>query len=289
MKKILSIALIFCLALGLFACGSKDKEDTATEEETTATATQTLDAIKEAGEIIMFTNAEFPPFEYRDDQNNVAGVDVDIANEIAKDLGVKLVVEDVNFDSIVTSIQAGKAAFGAAGMTVTPEREKNVDFSTKYVSSKQYVILPKGVTIKTIEDLDGKTIGVQSGTTGDFIVSDAIEGTDEAEALIPKAEIKGYNTAIMAAQDLVSGRLDAVVIDKLPAENITAANADAEVTTVELTYADGSDTTEEYAICVQKDNKELLDAINATLDRLIKDGSIDQYLVKHSEAGAVAK
>ncbi|MEG2658855.1 MAG: transporter substrate-binding domain-containing protein, partial [Clostridiales bacterium] len=102
-------------------------------------------------------------------------------------------------------------------------------------------------------------------------------------------EIKGYNTAIMAAQDLVSGRLDAVVIDKLPAENITAANADAEVTTVELTYADGSDTTEEYAICVQKDNKELLDAINATLDRLIKDGSIDQYLVKHSEAGAVAK
>lgn len=292
MKKLLSLILICCLAFALCACGGGDAtDDTATDTEaTTETAgSQSLEDIKAAGEIVMFTNAEFPPFEYRDDNNEIAGVDVDIANEIAKDIGVELVIEDVNFDSIVASIQSGKAAFGAAGMTVTEERSQQVDFSIKYVSSKQYVILPEGASISTIEDLNGKTVGVQSGTTGDFIITDAVEGTDDAEAIIPDAEVKGYTSAILAAQDLLSGRLDAVVIDKLPAENIAAANADAGLTTVELMYADGSDTTEEYAICVQKGNTELLESINATLQRLMDEGAIDEYIVKHSEAGSIAE
>ena len=290
MKKLLSILLICCLAFALVACGGDTTEESDANNEATTTANgQTLEDIKAAGEIVMFTNAEFPPFEYRDDSNEIAGVDVEIAQEIAKDIGVKLVVEDVNFDSIVASIQSGKAAFGAAGMTVTEEREQQVDFSLKYVSSKQFVILPEGATLETIEDLNGKTIGVQSGTTGDFIVTDAIEGTEDADPIIPDSEVKGYTSAILAAQDLLSGRLDAVVIDRLPAENIAAANTDAGLTTVELMYVDGSDTTEEYAICVQKGNTELLDSINATLQRLIDEGAIDQYIVEHSEAGAVSE
>ncbi|MDO4541448.1 MAG: transporter substrate-binding domain-containing protein [Bacillota bacterium] len=291
MKKVLSILLICCLAFALCACGgeSTDEGTTDTEATTTTSGSQSLEDIKAAGEIVIFTNAEFPPFEYRDDNNEIAGVDVDIAKEIANDIGVELVIEDVNFDSIVASVQSGKAAFGAAGMTVTEERSQQVDFSIEYISSKQYVILPEGESIENIEDLNGKVIGVQSGTTGDFIISDAIEGTDEAEAIIPEAEAKGYTSAILASQDLLSGRLDAVVIDKLPAENIAAANSEAGLTTTELMYADGSDTTENYAICVQKGNTELLEAINATIQRLMDEGAIDQYVVTHSEAGAVSE
>lgn len=289
MKKVLSILLISCLALAFCACGGDTTEDTTTDDTATQTSSQSLDAIKAAGEIVMFTNAEFPPFEYRDDNSEIAGVDVDIAKAIAEDIGVELVIEDVNFDSIVASVQSGKAAFGAAGMTVTDERSQQVDFSTKYISSKQYVILPEGETIENIEDLNGKAVGVQSGTTGDFIISDAVNGTDEDAAIIPDSEVKGYTSAILAAQDLLSGRLDAVVIDKLPAENIAAANSDAGLTAVELMYADGSDTTEEYAICVQKGNTELLDSINATLQRLMDEGAIDQFVVEHSEAGSISE
>ncbi|HIZ76222.1 MAG TPA: transporter substrate-binding domain-containing protein [Firmicutes bacterium] len=285
MKKLIASMVALVMMFSFAACSDNSSEGSNTEGE--QAQSQSLDAIKEAGEIVMFTNAEFPPFEYRDDNNEIAGVDVDIANEIANDIGVELVIEDVNFDSIVTSVQSGKAAFGAAGMTITDERKENVDFSIEYVTSKQYVILPEGTTISTIEDLDGMNIGVQTGTTGDFIIGDAINGTDDAEPLIPNATSNGYTSAILAAQDLLSGRLDAVVIDRLPAENIATVNADAGLTTTELLYADGSDTTEEYAICVQKGNTELLEAINATLQRLIDEGKIDEFLVNHTAAAAV--
>lgn len=285
MKKLIALMVAIVMMFSFAACGGDNGESADTEGE--QAQTQSLDAIKEAGEIVMFTNAEFPPFEYRDDNNEIAGVDVDIANEIAKDIGVELVIEDVNFDSIVTSVQSGKAAFGAAGMTVTDERKENVDFSIEYVTSKQYVILPEGATITSIEDLDGMNIGVQSGTTGDIIIDEAINGTDEADPIIPNATSNGYTSAILAAQDLIGGRLDAVVIDRLPAENIATVNADAGLTTTELLYADGTDTTEEYAICVQKGNTELLDAINATLQRLIDEGQIDEFLVNHTAAAAV--
>ena len=285
MKKLIASMVALVMMFSFAACSDNSSEGSNTEGE--QAQSQSLDAIKEAGEIVMFTNAEFPPFEYRDDNNEIAGVDVDIANEIANDIGVELVIEDVHFHSIVTSVQSGKAAFGAAGMTITDERKENVDFSIEYVTSKQYVILPEGTTISTIEDLDGMNIGVQTGTTGDFIIGDAINGTDDAEPLIPNATSNGYTSAILAAQDLLSGRLDAVVIDRLPAENIATVNADAGLTTTELLYADGSDTTEEYAICVQKGNTELLEAINATLQRLIDEGKIDEFLVNHTAAAAV--
>ena len=285
MKKLIASMVALVMMFSFAACSDDSSEGSNTEGE--QAQSQSLDAIKEAGEIVMFTNAEFPPFEYRDDNNEIAGVDVDIANEIANDIGVELVIEDVNFDSIVTSVQSGKAAFGAAGMTITDERKENVDFSIEYVTSKQYVILPEGTTISTIEDLDGMNIGVQTGTTGDFIIGDAINGTDDAEPLIPNATSNGYTSAILAAQDLLSGRLDAVVIDRFPAGNIATVNADAGWTTTELLYADGSDTTEEYAICVQKGNTELLEAINATLQRLIDEGKIDEFLVNHTAAAAV--
>ncbi|MDF2567065.1 MAG: Bacterial extracellular solute-binding protein family 3 [Oscillospiraceae bacterium] len=262
MKKVISMALAAVLAVGVLAGCSKQNP-------------QSLENIKKAGKIVMYTNAAFPPFEYREG-SNVAGVDVDIANEIAKDIGVTLEIKDVEFETIIGAVQSGKCAFGAAGMTVKPERLEQVDFSTKYVKSKQYLILKKGSTVKTIEDLKGKKVGVQTATTGNLILDDEI-----SEGVLKGNEaLKTYDDAIIASQDLIAGRIDAVVIDKLPAESIAKTNEGLQA--IEMVYADGSNTEEEYAICVQKGNKELLDSINSTLDKLIKAGKIDEYVLNHT-------
>ncbi|MFR7949942.1 MAG: transporter substrate-binding domain-containing protein, partial [Acutalibacteraceae bacterium] len=146
-----------------------------------------LAQIKEKGELVMLTNAAFPPFEYVEN-DEVVGVDVDIANEIAKELGVKLTVQDMEFDLIIDYIKAGKGDIGAAGITADDERRKQVDFSVEYITSTQYVIVPAGTDTKTFK-LDGKVIGVQEGTTGDvYYASDA--------EVIKAKEVKKYKSAI---------------------------------------------------------------------------------------------
>ncbi len=288
MKKLLAVLLLVAMVFTLAACGEQATEE---EDATETTGGRSLEEIQASGQIIMYTNAEFPPFEYRDG-DEVLGVDVDIANEIANDLGVELVIEDVNFDSIITAIQTSKGDFGAAGISITPERQENVDFSIEYITSKQYIIVPENTDITYFEDLAGMNIGVQAGTTGDFVVGDAINGTedDDGNAVVgvlqdSGATSKGYTNAILAAQDILTGRLDAVVIDQLPAENIVAANEGLKC--LELKYQDGSDTTEKYAIAVAKGNSALLDAINETLQRLIDEGTIDEFIINHTENAAV--
>ncbi|MDD2221151.1 MAG: transporter substrate-binding domain-containing protein [Clostridia bacterium] len=287
MKKVLAVILVLALGLSLVACGGG-------EEAPAGDNPQSVEAIQAAGQLIMYTESGFPPYEYRSGEE-VCGVDVEIAKAIAEDLGVELVIEDVPFGSIITSVQTGKAAIGAAGMSVTEERMEAVDFSTKYASSTQYVIVKAGNEFATFEDMAGMMIGVQDSTTGDFYVSDEITGTENEETKEhitgvlegTGAEVKRYTNALIAAQDLIAGRLDAVVIDKLPALNIVAANANANLAAFELLYADGSDTFEEYAIAIAKDNPTLLEAVNATIERLQADGSIEQWIIDHSEAGAV--
>ena len=185
-----------------------------------ATDKQSVDAIKKAGVITMYTNAEFPPFEYMKG-SDVVGVDVDIAKAIADSLGVKLEIKNVKFDTIIASIQSGKGSFGAAGMSVTEEREEQVDFSVKYITSKQYIILKEDSTVTKIEDLAGKKIGIQTGTTGDFIISDEVNGKKDDNDKDVKgvlqdtgASVANYNNALEASQALMSGKIDAVVIDK---------------------------------------------------------------------------
>jgi len=294
MKKILSLLLVFSMifAVAAFAgCNntttkddkSTDKTDTtgkAVDNSSSSAATDTsLADIKKKGEIIMYTNAEFPPFEYMKGEN-VAGVDVDIANAIAKDLGVKLTIKSVAFDTIIGSIKASKGDFGAAGMTVTPERSQEVDFSTKYVKSKQYIIVADKSEVATIEDLKGMKIGVQEGTTGDFTISDALDKDKKGVLAGTDAEILRYPNALDASMALKSGKIQAVVIDQLPAQNIATANDGLKA--FELVFANGKNTEEEYAICVKKGNKTLLDAINKTIDKLIEDGSIDKFVLKHT-------
>ena len=275
MKKILALIMTAALcAAALSGCSN-------------AVSKQSVDAIKKAGKITMATNAEFPPFEYLEN-DKVVGVDADIAAEIAKDLGVELEIVDGKFDAVIPSVQSGKASFGAAGMTVTEDRAKKVDFSVKYITSTQYIIVPKDSDVKTIEDLAGKRIGVQLGTTGDFIITDEVEGYKDKDGNPVKgvlqdtgATITRANNAIDATQDMVNGKLDAVVIDKLPAENIVATQATTK--TFELVYPDGSNTEEQYAIAVAKGNETLLEAINKTLQRLMDEGKIDEFVVNHSK------
>jgi len=288
MKKMISVMLAgLCASALLTGCGSSASSSASSSEASDSKVA----AIKSAGKVVMYTNAEFPPFEYMEGET-IKGVDVDIANEIAKELDVTLEIVNVEFESIVPSIQTGKGDFGAAGMTVKPEREEMVDFSIKYCTSKQYIIMKEDATFKTIEDLAGKKIGVQIGTTGEYTIDDAINGiTDENNQHI-KGELEGtgatkigYNNALEATLALTTGKIDAIIIDKLPAENIVASNTG--IKTIELVYADGRNTEEQYAICVQK-GSDLLEVINTVLNRLMSEGKIDEYIVNHSTQAAVS-
>ncbi len=253
MKRILALALAVLMVLSLAGCKK----------------TPTVEQIQKDGKLVMLTNAAFPPFEYVDN-NEFVGVDVDIANEIAKDLGVELEVVNMDFDGIIDAVKSGKGSFGAAGITIKPDRQEKVDFSIEYVTSSQYLIIQKdsGITADQIPDL---TIGVQAGTTGEFFCVD-----DNGMA---EDQVKKYKTALEAANDLKNGRIDGVIIDQLPAESIVAQNDDLELIPEPL-------TEEKYAIAVQKGNDTLLEAINATLQRLMDEGKIDEYVLNHMGAAA---
>lgn len=274
MKKIISMLLIVCL-LGVLASGCGSNK-------------QTVDSIKESGKLIIHTNAGFAPYEYPSN-GKVVGVDMDIAKAIADKLGVELVIEDVKFDTIITSVQSGKAALGVAGITVTEERKESVDFSITYATSVQYIIVPAAAEVDTIEDLAGLKIGVQLGTTGNFIIDDEINGIDEEDGTHTKGVLEGtgaecvtYNNANLAAVAMESGKLGAVVIDKLPAE-IIGQKYGEKFKVMELVYEDGSKTTEEYAIAIAKGNESLLEVVNEVLAELKNNGKIDEWVLYHSQ------
>lgn len=248
---------------------------------------QSVEQIKKNGVLTVYTNAEFPPFEYMADNKEV-GVDMQIAQAIADELGVKLEIKNVKFDTILSSISSGKGSIGLAGISVTDERSKEVDFSTDYALSKQYIIMKNDAQISTIEDLKGKKIGVQLGTTGDIIISEAINGTDDEKTKEhtkgilegSNAQVTQYSSAADAAVAMNSGKVDVVVVDKLPAEIV--ANQYENFKAIEMLYADGSKTDESYAVCVAKGNKDLLDVVNKVVDKLISEGKIDQWIVDHT-------
>lgn len=214
--------------------------------------------------LIMVTEAGFSPYEYIEG-NEIVGVDVDIAKEIASSMGKELEIRDVAFDSIINELNSGKADFAAAGISITDERKKEVDFSIEYVSSKQVIVTKKNSNIKTINDLNNKTISVQLGSVGDTYVT------------------KNYNTSkiirqkkfLAAAEDVKANKSDCIVMDELPAKELVNANSELVILDIEL-------FTDKYAIAVKKGNTELLNKINEVLDRLIEEGKIEEYIIKHS-------
>lgn len=291
MKKMLALLLALVLMVAFVGCAPKAEEpapkeeapaadaeapaekpaDEPAEEEAPA-ADSEIQKIKDAGELVMLTNAAFPPFEYLGDDNLPAGVDVDIANEIAKELGVELKVVDMDFDGIIGALMAGKGNIAVAGMTVTEERLKSVDFSTKYITSAQYMIVQKGNTeIAALEDLSGKIIGVQEGTTGDLYASDEWDDSITVGA----KSVERFKTAIEAANALANGKVDVVIVDEMPAKSIVAQNADA------LEVVDNALTAEDYAIAINK-GSDLTEFVNAKLEEMLADGTIEGFIVKHT-------
>ncbi|MCR5595490.1 MAG: basic amino acid ABC transporter substrate-binding protein [Lachnospiraceae bacterium] len=257
-KRIMAIMLAALCALSLCACGGKDSGSTASSDAAFTTVTD--------GVLTMATNAYFPPYEYYEG-SEIVGIDAEIAKAVADKLGLTLKIEDMEFDSIITAVSTGKADMGLAGMTVTEERKQNVNFSDTYATGVQVVIVPEGSDIKTVDDLQGKKIGVQLSTTGDIYCCDDF-GTENVE------EYNKGNDAVMA---LISGKIDAVVIDNEPAKSYVAANEG-------LVILDTEYVTEEYAAALNKENTALLDAINGALKELKEDGTLDSIIAKYIPA-----
>ncbi|MEE1211353.1 MAG: basic amino acid ABC transporter substrate-binding protein [Treponema sp.] len=215
--------------------------------------------------IKMGTNAAFPPFEYTLG-TEVVGFDVTVSQLISRDYGKKLKVVDMNFDGLIAALQSGSIDFIAAGMTATEERRKNVDFSEPYYLSKQTIIVKASdKTVASVNDLKGKVVGVQAGTTGELFATEEIEGLN----------VKSFKTGIDAALALKNGAIEAIIIDELPAQEIVRRN-------VELKLVDDDFYTDEYAIAVKKGNTELLNSINKTIEKIKADGTyqklIDAYM-----------
>lgn len=244
MKKI-ALLLTLVLTSGILsACGQKQEE------------------------LIMATESGFAPYEYTEDGTTVYGVDVDIANEIAKAMNKKLVIKDMDFDGALLAVQQGKVDFAAAGISVTDERKEKMDFSVEYAVSKQVILVNKSnTTIKSGDDLKGNVkIGVQQGTTADYYVQDNLKDAD----------LKQFTKLLQASLDLKNNKLDCIIMDSLPAQELVKSNTDIKI-------LDGELFTDKYAIAVKKGNTEMLNKINEVLNKLIAEGKIDEYTINHTK------
>lgn len=256
-KHVLVLAAAVCMAAVLTACGSSNSA-TETKAETTA-------AEGAGSKLIMVTNAEFPPYEYHEN-DAIVGIDADIAKAIADKLGMELEIQDMAFDSLIPALQSGKADFVAAGMTVSEDRLKNVDFTETYAQAAQVIIVKDGSAVASPDDLTGKKIGVQTGTTGDIYADD-----------IEEAEVQRFNKGMEAVMALTQDKLDAVIIDREPAKVFVKENEG-------LKILDEAFTEEEYAIAVKKGNKELLDKMNAAIKELKDSGELQKIVDKYITA-----
>lgn len=220
---------------------------------------------KDDNKLVMVTEACFAPYEYYEN-GEIVGVDVDIAKEIAKELGKELVIKDIAFDSIINEVRTGKADIGAAGISYSDERAKKVDFSINYSVSKQVVIVKNDSFINSIKDINDKKIAVQLGSVADTYVTENYKN----------AEIVRQKKYLAAIEDLKVGKVDLVVMDELPAKEIIEKNSGIKI-------LDGELTSDSYGMIVKKGNTELLETVNKVLNRLSSDGSIDNFIIKHTE------
>ena len=284
MKKLTALLLGTAMVLSLAACGGSAStassepasSEAASSEETSEAASseaasESADAAElttvTAGNLTMSTNAAFPPYEMTADDGSFEGIDIEVAAAIADKLGLELQVDDMDFDAALLAAQNGKSDMVMAGVTVTDERQKVMDFSDTYAEGIQSVIVPEDSDIASVDDLAGKTIGTQRGTTGYIYCTDDF-GEDSVVA---------YDNGLTAVQALNNGQVDAVVIDNAPAKEFVAANTGLKI--LDTAYAQ-----EDYAIGVAKGNTALLDAINGALKELQADGTLQSIVDKYIKA-----
>ena len=271
-RSFLAAAGLSVAALALTACGGSSSSvassvasSASSEAASTSAAAGELTTVM-AGKLTMATNATFPPYEMTTDSGDIEGIDVDTAKAIAEKLGLELQIDDMDFDAALLSVQQGKADIAMAGITVTDERKAVMAFSDSYATGIQSVIVPEGSDIASVDDLAGKKIGTQRGTTGYIYCSD--DFGDE--------NVVAYDDGLTAVQALNNGQVDAVVIDNAPAKEFVAANPG-------LVILDTSYAEEDYAIGMAK-GSALEDAINATLEELKADGTLQSIVDKYITA-----
>lgn len=260
--KLLKKALLVGLAgLVLTACGSNENEEVASNNASNANTEVLEDGVLDLG-----TSADFPPYEYYDDNNNIVGIDAEITKAIGEKMGTEVKIHDMDFSTIISSIEAGKMDGGIAGITRTPEREENVNFSDTYAKSVQKVIVKEDAGYEKPQDLEGKKIATQLGSTGESAAQEAYG----------EENVQSFNKNMDAIVALNNDKVDAVVLDVQAAEKFAEANDGLKV--LEENLAD-----DEYAMALDKNNDKLLEEVNKAIAELKEDGTLDEIINKYME------
>lgn len=289
-KKIMAVLVAAGMVVSLAACGGSQTATGTAEsaaetvesaaETAESTAAEATESVAEAaasedaelvtvteGKLTMSTNAAFPPYEMTTDSGDLEGIDIEVAGAIAKKLGLELQVDDMDFDAALLAAQQGKSDIVMAGVSVTEERQKVMEFSDSYATGVQVIIVKEDSEIASVEDLEGKMIGTQRGTTGNIYCTDDY-GEDH---------ITTYDNGLTAVQALMNGQVDCVVIDQEPAKAFVAANQGLKI--LETEYV-----SEDYAIGMAKGNTALQSAVNKALAELQEDGTVQSIVDKYIAA-----
>ncbi|RKD21467.1 amino acid ABC transporter substrate-binding protein, PAAT family [Caminicella sporogenes DSM 14501] len=267
-KKFITVLLIGVMLFSFTACQKGVSSENNSDKEVKKVSK--LETIKKAGKLVVGTSADYPPYEFHyvnNGKDEIVGFDIAIANEIAKDLGVELEIEDIGFDGLLAALKGDKVDIVIAGMTPTEERKKSVDFSKVYYKAVQSVLVgSKDVDkFKTIDDLTGKVIGVQKGTIQEEL----------AKTQIKDAKIESLTSIADLILQLKNGKVDAVIAEA-PVAKAYAKNIDGiEVSSIQLETDDNGS-----AVAVNKGNEDLVEAINKTLDKLMSENKIEEFVLE---------
>lgn len=267
MKKSRLIALLSALMIVaamafVVGCGSDD-DDSGDSGTTTATSADFSSELVTEGTLTVGSDIPYPPFEFGK-APDYKGFDVDLVNEIANRLDLEVAIKDTSFDTIFTDVAQGKFDLVASASTITPEREQTVNFSEPYYESEQALLVPEGSDITSVEDLAGKVVGAQDGTTGESYAN------DETDA----SQVRGFPNGPAAIAALRNGQVEATIIDRPVAEDaISKGQTGFELATL-------IPTGEYYGFAMSKNSTALLDAVNGALQEIKDDGTLNDLFQK---------
>ncbi len=269
LKSFLTLGIIGIILSGLIGCNSTSENSEEITSVSTSGELNSLEKIKESGKLVIGMSADYAPYEFHkviDGKDEIVGFDVDIANEIAKSLGVELEITEMDFGMLIAALQTGKIDMIVSGMSPNDERRENVDFSDIYYDATQSILIldEDKETYTSLKSLANKKIGAQMGAIQVKIAEDQIENANMTEL----AKVSQLVT------ELKANKVDAIIVEKPVAETILKSNNDLFLTDIALKYKDGG-----AAIAVKKGSDDLLSEVNKTIEELKTNGKIDEFVV----------